>query len=320
MKNSWEWTIDDLQQLISDSVQESINLEFKESSALPTTEGKRNEFSKDVSAFANSAGGVLIYGIIEDGHFASEIDEGSDPNTISKESIEQVINSSIQRRIEGIKIKQITLNNNMVAYTIFVPQSSTAPHQARDKRFYKRYNFQSIPMEEYELRDVANRFQTPNLEISYTISSNEIVFENSNDVFSLPINFNPVVVNKSPEPAHYAIIYLYIDKNLNVIDQRHENYEETVATVENIIKTPILERHVNWGVNTKLPIFHVPYNVLDKPIMFKLKNNPRWREEKYLVGYKIESPRMATKIHFDYLVVKNGFLVVSDSSEKSVEA
>ena len=47
------------------------------------------------------------------------------------------------------------------AYVVYVPQSLRAPHQAGDRRYYKRYNAQSVPMEDYEVRDVARRTDTP---------------------------------------------------------------------------------------------------------------------------------------------------------------
>ena len=40
--------------------QENIALDYKASDSLQNTEGKQNEISKDVSAFANSAGGVIV--------------------------------------------------------------------------------------------------------------------------------------------------------------------------------------------------------------------------------------------------------------------
>jgi hypothetical protein len=56
MKQPWEWDEDDLQTLILNGTQESIELDYKACDALAQTEGKKNELSKDVSAFANSAG------------------------------------------------------------------------------------------------------------------------------------------------------------------------------------------------------------------------------------------------------------------------
>jgi predicted HTH transcriptional regulator len=57
-------TLDDLRTLVANQIPESPILEYKE--ALPTrSDGDRKEFLADVSAFANTSGGVIIYGIRE---------------------------------------------------------------------------------------------------------------------------------------------------------------------------------------------------------------------------------------------------------------
>src|SRR6266700_2494506 len=101
MKNPWEWDENDLLQLVNTGAQESVDLEFKASGALQNAGKNRDEISKDVSAFANSAGGTLIYGMVENRstHVADSLDTGSDPNVTTREWLEQVINSKIQQRI-----------------------------------------------------------------------------------------------------------------------------------------------------------------------------------------------------------------------------
>lgn len=169
MKPSWQWDESDLLSLIADRVQESIDLDYKQSEALePVTDSKKNELSKDVSAFANSAGGTILYGVAEDKRLPVRLDSGCDPRIISREWLEQVINSRIHRKIDRIRINQIDLmgaSPGRVAYAVHIPQSTRAPHQAGDKRFYKRYNFESVPMEEYEIRDVARRTSKPLMEL-----------------------------------------------------------------------------------------------------------------------------------------------------------
>jgi len=99
-----EWTERDLRDLIEDQVSESLTMDYKASSALQRADGKKAELSKDVSAFANSAGGLLVYGVVENGHVPTHLDDGFDPNEISKEWIEHVLNSRISRQIDGLKI------------------------------------------------------------------------------------------------------------------------------------------------------------------------------------------------------------------------
>lgn len=77
--NACEREEDDLELLISTGRQESIDLDYKSSAALQRTNGKKAEIRRAVSAFANSAGGVLVYGMKENGRVPTEIDLGVDP-------------------------------------------------------------------------------------------------------------------------------------------------------------------------------------------------------------------------------------------------
>jgi len=169
MKDSWEWSEADLLVMKSTQTQESLYLEFKESPAL--AKGDKKEIAKDVSAFANSAGGDILYGVSQTETSPAsfkDIDGGVDPNVVTPEWIEQVINSNIQPRIAGIRITPIelkTIHPGYYVYAVHIPASDNAPHQAPDKRYYKRFNFLSTPMEDYEIRDVNNRSRKPELSI-----------------------------------------------------------------------------------------------------------------------------------------------------------
>ena len=170
MKEPWDWSEEDLLELIRNRETESFRLEFKACGALDKSPLCRINLSKDVSAFANAAGGTLIYGIVEDKktHEAKSIDEGYDPSFITKDWIEQVIHSTIERRIEGISLNRISLDLSQpgrVAYVIYVPKSNRAPHMAKDNRFYKRFETRCVRMEEYEVRESYRRETYPSREI-----------------------------------------------------------------------------------------------------------------------------------------------------------
>ncbi|MBC1268006.1 ATP-binding protein, partial [Trichormus variabilis FSR] len=221
MKEPWDWEEEDIELLIQEGVQESLELDYKACEALQKTDAKRREISKDVSAFANSAGGVIIYGVIEEHHLPIKIDVGYDPADITKEWLEQVINSKIQRRIDGIRIKQIELKQNnpgRVIYVVNIPQSKRAPHMADNHIFYKRFNYQSVPMEEYEVRDTANRADAPDLALQFCIENNSVRLDFEEDEkFSKPIALNAIITNKSVVPAMYYIVHFYIDQRLSVV-------------------------------------------------------------------------------------------------------
>lgn len=168
-----EWTKERLERMIADGVEENLSLDYKRADALDRADGKKSEITKDVSSFANSAGGTLIYGIAEPEDKAKRhLPERLDPvirTDFSKEWLEQII-QSIQPRIEGVIIHPVTIDEQAgtVCYVVEVPQSYTA-HQARDHRYHKRYNFEARPMEGYEVRDVMNRKTHPKIRASIFI-------------------------------------------------------------------------------------------------------------------------------------------------------
>lgn len=86
---------------------------------------------------------------------------GVDRNVITKEWLDSVIKSRISPIIEDFTVKQISLPSkgpDQVAYVVEIVQAnSRAPHQAYDHKYYKRYNYQSTPMEDYEVRDLMRR-------------------------------------------------------------------------------------------------------------------------------------------------------------------
>jgi hypothetical protein len=125
--------------------------------------------AKDVSAFANSAGGAIVYGIRENAltHEAEEIDEGYDPKQLNKETLQRVIDSRIHRRIEGIRYNVVDLTTTRpgkVLFVLYIPESTLAPHMA-DHKFFKRFEYESKPMEEYEIRERYGREKFPGKDI-----------------------------------------------------------------------------------------------------------------------------------------------------------
>jgi predicted HTH transcriptional regulator len=141
MKPSSEWSEKDLLELISSKYEESLQLDFKRAESLDSSEKKKIEISKDVSAFANSAGGTIVYGIAESNQEprCAESLSPIDPSKYNKEWVEQIVNSRIQPRIQGVLINPVPLAGGKVAYVVCIPQSTTA-HQASDHKYYKRFN------------------------------------------------------------------------------------------------------------------------------------------------------------------------------------
>lgn len=163
-----KYTIEYLRGLIENQMEEDTHLEYKSAGALAKQNDKTSEISKDVSAMANSDGGILIYGIAEDEnnrHLPKEI-EPINRKDFSKEWLAQIIQEKIQPRIDGVQIFPIALNNEEIIYVVEIPKSSTA-HQAADKKYYKRFNSISTAMYDYEIRDILNRAKNPKIKLEF---------------------------------------------------------------------------------------------------------------------------------------------------------
>ncbi len=169
------YNLEYLQTLIQNQVEESLHLEYKSAGALDKQNDKTTEISKDVSAMANSDGGTIVYGIKEDQtkRFPECIDavRASD---FSKEWLEQIVNAKIQPKLQGVQIHPISIGTDHVVFVVEIPKSNTA-HQAADKKYYKRFNFQSVAMEDYEIRDIFNRAKNPNIQLMFAITNNQLV-------------------------------------------------------------------------------------------------------------------------------------------------
>ncbi len=314
------WDLPAIQSYITNQVEENLNLDYKAADALQKTDGKKKEISKDVSAMANSGGGILIYGIKEFNQSGKEhLPEKLDPvlrTDISKEWLEQVINSNIQPKIEGIIITPVPVGTDTVIYAVEIPQSSTA-HQANDKRYYKRYNFESIAMEDYEVRDIMNRLKHPIVDL-------EFIIERTVQVERDPINRTPKpggqqwfeyvlkvrIKNNGKVLANYVNYLVQIPEEILHSDEGHlkdsENRagykvfygENTHRDILDIKLQTFGKTYYNYGPSRFDPVLP---GVVSRSQTIRLTNNLKVRDHK-----------LYWKIHVDNAEERKGEILLSD--------
>ena len=162
---SMEYSEEKIIALIREETLENTFLDYKSAGALTKDNPFLNiEISRDVSAFANSAGGDIIYGISEDNHIPKKIDGTMD--IIEKKTwIEQIINANIQPRINGISVYPVVIpsQENTAVLVVHIPKSHTA-HQAKDQKYWCRYGSEKQAMEDYQVRQTMNRMRAPVLQ------------------------------------------------------------------------------------------------------------------------------------------------------------
>lgn len=233
----------DLNNLILNQIEENLNLDYKSAGSLGKSVGKKKELSKDVSAFANSNGGIIIYGVKEfDETEKRHLPEKLDPvnrNEYSKEWLEQIINSNISPRIDGIIIKSISLNNeNDVAYIVEIPKSTTA-HQSSDFRYYKRFNFETVAMHDYEVKDVMNRNKSPKIEITFELE--KFKYEVTSQVSPLNFQIHREIEKKKEYSTFNALniygrnvggiftnyVNCFVELPVSILNEKEYEYRET---------------------------------------------------------------------------------------------
>lgn len=234
MQNLFEketFTQEDIQSFIDNELEESIHLDFKSAESLDRSDGKKKELSKDISAFANSDGGLIIYGISEKDHKANCL-SFVDGKVFTKEWIEQLANTTIQRRIPDLLIFPVRFDSKIdqTVYVVKIPKSHDAPHMARDNRFYKRFNFESVMMEEYEVRELYGRRSKSKLEID----GESIGIMNSShrhyEEGKLGLSFEVSIGNDGdlPEPEYKVNLYFENSENIQIMwDAITDRYHTT---------------------------------------------------------------------------------------------
>jgi Schlafen, AlbA_2 len=145
----------DLRALVESAVSEARALEFKLD--LPGhTDGAQKEFLADVTSFANTIGGFLVFGIEEANGIAMAAPGVALPNPDAEvQRLESIIRSGVNPRISGVAIRAIPITSDRSAVVIRTPRSWAAPHMvtlAGSSRFFARNSSGKYPLDVHELR------------------------------------------------------------------------------------------------------------------------------------------------------------------------
>lgn len=155
-------TLADLQQLVTDGVQEGKTIEYKRDFyQLDATDPKfkseqHEEMLKDISSFANTLGGDLIIGMDEADHVASNV-LGIPTTDVDglKLRIIQLVENWLEPRI-SMTIKAVPHSAGRYVLVIRVQRSMIAPHrviyQKKPGQFWSRNSGGASLMDTMELR------------------------------------------------------------------------------------------------------------------------------------------------------------------------
>lgn len=146
-------TLASLEQLIQRKTRESRLIDYKRAWDLSGDKGKQ-EFLADVSSFANTDGGELVYGMDETDGIATAI-RGLVGFARDKEQLraEHVLARGLEPRLGGVEFTQVDLSDGRLVFIVRIARSGNPPHMVCDTgRFYKRISAGRMPMNAEEVR------------------------------------------------------------------------------------------------------------------------------------------------------------------------
>lgn len=120
---------DGLKAICVEGWQESSSLDFKRE--LPAKDDRgRQEFLKDICAFANSEGGDLIFGISEvDGEAKGIAPIATEASDVAIRRLGQVLDAGLEPRIQGVRFRSVKFTDGSYALLVRVPASFDGPHR-----------------------------------------------------------------------------------------------------------------------------------------------------------------------------------------------
>jgi Putative DNA-binding domain len=290
-----------LEALHTGLIKESLTLEYKSSGAVDKTQAKKEEMAKDALAFANAAGGQIVYGMKEQNNLPDGLDAGIDPLQFPGIWFEQVIQQNASPQIEGLRIHEVPLEDGTgrVAIVVTIPAAQgRAPHQAKDGRYYRRHNFGNQIMNDSEVRDTMRRATTPELfvRLSFAGGMTALVEYSGQSERSDPITLHASIGNRSSQPAFHTVIKLAIDTDLPIIS--------------NGVFTPLGERKddagepQNWFMRRlstppELPIFQeAEFSLTQSSLLIGYYSDLLRGERRFRVTTVIQTPGYAATEHW----------------------
>ena len=144
---------------------ESQTLDFKR--ALPGIDDKaKEEFLKDVAAFANASGGDLVYGVQEASGHAEHIvpiQIVTDPVDATKRRLGQILDGGLEPRVDGMMMQPVPLAAGGYVLIVRVPASFQRPHRCRAGLHWRwpvRTDTPIVDLTYDQIRDVFDRSAT----------------------------------------------------------------------------------------------------------------------------------------------------------------
>lgn len=166
-----------LESLILEGTREDLHVEFKgkrSSSHSRLEESDARQFSRALSGFANSDGGILVWGVVTDGEDrASDLQPISDVEGFLSRLKKSLLNTT-QPAVEGVLLEAIPSIADPTSGFVkcLIPTSERAPHRAMlaEREYYKRSTEGFYRLEHFDLEDMFGRRPKARLVLTHRLA------------------------------------------------------------------------------------------------------------------------------------------------------
>jgi len=161
-----------IRQLVADRAKEDIHLEFKtkKNRSVPgLDESDGWQFSRALSGFANSDGGVLVWGVETDKEERASKLKPIATVTDFEGRLKKSLLNSVQPFVDNVSIESIAEEDGSGAgyLKVLIPRSEKTPHRAMlaDREYFRRSTEGFYRMEHFDLEDAFGRRPHPALDL-----------------------------------------------------------------------------------------------------------------------------------------------------------
>lgn len=194
-----EIRIDDLHALVVNKISEGSTIEFKVNLNISSDNDKK-EFLADISSFANTNGGDIIFGIKAIEGKAVEV-PGFNCMSIDRIflQVESLIRDGLNPRIDGIDYLPIDLVKDYLVLLIRIPRSHVAPHQVTLKGHDKYY-----------ARGIAGKYQMDREQLKNAFLKNDVIIDKidkyvQNRIIDITSDVMPIKFEKTAKVSIHLI-------------------------------------------------------------------------------------------------------------------
>jgi hypothetical protein len=168
--------LEHVESYISSGQEENLHLDFKTVADARLERDDRKNLAKAIAGFANSDGGLIVWGVATARNGGVEYATGLEP--ISPLStfmakLNQCTGEAANPTVHGVDHRKIVIRDDCGVAVTYVPPSDLGPHMAKcgEDRYYRRSGDRFSRMEHFDIADMFGRRPQPVLCVFHRLAT-----------------------------------------------------------------------------------------------------------------------------------------------------